>query len=702
MSKQLDLLIEIGTEELPPAMQGSLVQAFSDALFKGLSNNGLTVSQRKTYATPRRLALCFTDLLAQQADQLVQRKGPALTAAYDAKGNPTKAALGFARSCKVDIKDLSTQKTDKGEWLWYEATEPGVATADLLPELISAALKNLPMPRPMRWGAGSIEFIRPVHWALILFGQQYIKTDILGVKSGEFSYGHRFHAPQGFRVTRAADYLPSLRDAKVYADMDERRAIIETQLTEQAKALGGEITSNPALLDEVTALVEWPVAIVGAFDERFLQLPREVLISTMGVHQRFFPVENAQGQLLPYFITIANIESSQPEEVKKGNERVLLPRFIDAEFFWQQDKKHPLKSYANKLSKVVYQKDLGTLADKVIRIRKSAEYLAGVLGADSTLVKQAAELAKCDLMSNMVFEFTELQGVMGRHYATLDGVDAEVCIALEEQYLPKFSGDRLPQTQTGQILAIADRCDALLGYFAIGQKPTGMKDPYALRRSGLSLVRIIIESGLDLDIAEIFANAAKSFPPELKASSCVNEVTAFCMDRLRAYYQAGDQQALHNPQYFEAIYKVQTSKPLDFDQRLNALITFVHRPEAESLAAANKRINNILKKNAVAKNFKYKPALLIEKAEKNLDKQLSKLEAAVAKKIQRRDYAASLDMLAGLKLPIDEFFDTVLVMAEDEEIKSNRIALLQRVSSLFIGIADLSVMAIDASASNKP
>ncbi|MFN2309648.1 MAG: glycine--tRNA ligase subunit beta [Gammaproteobacteria bacterium] len=687
MSEARDLLIEIGTEELPPKALPRLSQAFADGVRAGLGQAGLGFGSVHVYAAPRRLALWIERLATAQPDRELVRRGPALTAAFDDEGNPTPGAQGFARSCGVSIEQLERLETDKGAWLVQRVMEHGRATAELIPEIVTHALHQLPIPKRMRWGAGTAEFVRPVHWVVLLFGDAVIDAEILGVKSGRETRGHRFHHPQAIYIGEPAAYAPLLEtEGRVMADFAARREAIRGQAIEAGVAAGGRALIDDALLDEVTALVEWPVAILGDFETRFLDVPSEALVSTMQHNQKYFPVVDAQGRLLPHFITIANIASRDPAQVKAGNERVVRPRLADAAFFWNQDRKQRLEARIDKLGTMVFQNRLGSLLDKQRRVALLAGHIARRIGGVPQLAERAALLAKCDLLTQMVFEFPELQGVMGRYYAQHDGEPAEVALALDEQYWPRFSGDRLPETATGQALAIADRLDTLLGIFAIGQPPSGDKDPFALRRAALGVLRILIECGHDLDLAQLLEDAATGFPEPLKAGDAVLDVLEFMLERLRAYYS----DAGIEPDVFEAVRALQLTRPVDFQARLRAVTAFRSLPEAASLAAANKRIGNILRKTEQRVPDTFDPARLVDTAELDLVRALAALRGEVEALFDRGAYAEGLCRLAALREPVDRFFDNVMVMAEDPALRGNRLALLQQIQALFLRAADLS------------
>ncbi|MFO1371358.1 MAG: glycine--tRNA ligase subunit beta [Candidatus Competibacteraceae bacterium] len=688
MSDCRDLLIEIGTEELPPKALFNLSLAFEQGIREGLEKAGLPSGNIRRFATPRRLAVLIKQLPVRQPDRQLERRGPALSAAFGPDGQPTKAAEGFARSCGVTVAELQRQETDKGVWLVHISAEPGAATADLIPGIVTTALADLPIPKRMRWGDRDDEFVRPVHWAILLFGDDVIPATILGVPTGRKTYGHRFHHPQPIHLTTPTAYAQQLAtEGKVIADFGERRDAVRAQVEAAAMALNGMAVIRPELLDEVTALVEWPVAVTGNFERRFLEVPAEALISTMQDNQRYFPVVDVQhGRLLPHFITTTNLESRDPSQVRAGNERVIRPRFSDAEFFWNQDRKQPLAARQEALKHVVFQQRLGTLADKSERVAALARLIADHGYGNPDWAERAARLAKCDLLTQMVQEFPELQGIMGRYYALHDHEAVDVAQAQEEQYLPRFAGDRLPTTATGRALAVADRLDTLIGIFAIGQAPSGAKDPFALRRAALGVLRILVESELDLDLQILLERAAAQFEATIRAENVVETVFEFMMDRLRGYYL--DQGM--RPDTFEAVLECRPPRPLDFDRRIRAVSAFRELPEAASLAAANKRIRNILKKVETVLPFEVQPELLREEAEQALAGCLVELSSEAVPLMESGLYGEALSRLARLREPVDAFFDRVLVMAEDPALRDNRIALLNELSSLFLRVADFS------------
>ncbi|MDX5333638.1 MAG: glycine--tRNA ligase subunit beta [Gammaproteobacteria bacterium] len=682
-----DLLIEIGTEELPPKALKSLSEAFGAGLMDGLAQAGIEPGGITLYAAPRRLAALIEGVAEKQDDQVIERRGPALQAAFDEEGVPTKAAEGFAASCGVEVSDLEKLETDKGAWLSYKLAQPGKAAAELVPAIVEKALAGLPIPKRMRWGAGEAEFVRPVHWVVLLFGDEVIDATILGVPAGRETRGHRFHHPEPLSIAEPKSYAPMLQtEGHVMPDFAARREAIYGQVQEAAHRLGGTAVIDEDLLDEVTALVEWPSAVSGGFEKTFLDVPQEALISTMQDNQKYFAVVDGQGALMPHFITISNIESRDPDKVREGNERVIRPRFADAAFFWTQDRKKPLADYAGNLKTIVFQKDLGTVWEKSQRVARLAGFIAQIIGADKGQAMRAAELAKCDLVTSMVYEFPELQGIMGRYYARHAGEPEAVANALDEQYMPRHAGDDLPAGDIGQVLSLAEKLDTLLGIFAIGQKPTGTKDPFALRRAALGVLRTIIEKGRDLDLEVLLNKAADGLADKVDAKQAVGETFDYILERLKAYYTdrgiAGD--------VIDAVMAQRPTRPLDFDQRVRAVEAFRQLPEAASLAAANKRIQNILKKVEGEPATTIDRGLLQEPAEAELADRLAALSEAVAPDFANGDYAAGLTKLAALREAVDRFFDEVMVMAEDEALRNNRIALLNTLGGLFLRTADLS------------
>jgi glycyl-tRNA synthetase beta chain len=685
-----DLLIEIGTEELPPKALKKLAEAFGAGIAEGLKSAELKSAGQTLYASPRRLAVLIKDLEAQQADKTVERRGPALTAAFDDEGNPTKAAQGFATSCGVSVDALDRLETDKGAWLAFRAQQPGQPTASLVPDIVRTALDKLPIPKRMRWGSLDAEFVRPVQWVVLLFGDEVIDAEILSVKAGRETRGHRFHAPGSLYLGEPAAYAPLLEtEGHVVADFADRREAVRAQVLEAGAKLGGQAVIDEALLEEVTAMVEWPKAISGNFEPGFLDVPAEALISTMKGNQKYFHVVDAKGKLMPHFITVANIDSQDPAQVRAGNERVIRPRLADAEFFWTQDRKRKLDSHMERLKTVTFQKELGTLHDKAERVATLAGFIAGAMGANPQWAERAAWLCKCDLMTEMVFEFPELQGIMGRYYAAHDGEPSDVALAMDEQYMPRHAGDELPASATGQALAIADKLDTLVGIFGIGQPPTGSKDPFALRRAALGLLRIIIERQLALDLEVLVAAAAKGLGDRLTAKHVESQVFDFIMDRLRAYYH----DAGVAPDVFDAVHAQRPTQPYDFDRRVRAVNHFQSLAAAESLAAANKRISNILRQaheKGIAVSDQVDDSKLAEAAEKTLAAQLAAMAKTVTPLFDQRDYEPALSELAGLREAVDAFFDDVMVMVDDVALRDNRLALLASLRNLFLRVADLS------------
>lgn len=685
MEDRQDLLFELGCEELPPKSLKKLSQSLLENILAGLQEAGLDHALAKAYASPRRLTVNIEAITAFQPDKTVEKRGPAVQAAFDAEGAPSKALLGFAASCGTSVEQLERLSTDKGEWLICRQTLKGQATANLLPDIIRKSLHNLPIAKRMRWGSGNTEFARPVHWVVLLFGRDIVPAEILGLHSGRISHGHRFHAPQGISIATPAGYEQCLyAQGKVITDFNQRMSIIRDAANQAAASVGGIAHIEDDLLEEIAALNEWPVPVIGSFDPRFLDLPMEVLITTMQSNQKYFPVKRDSGQLLPYFITFSNIESSNPEAIRHGNERVVLPRLADAEFFWNQDRKQPLAERVENLASIVFQKDLGTLADKTERVSRLASHIAAQLGADVALAQRAALLAKTDLLTNMVGEFANLQGTMGRYYALADGEPAEVAQALEEYYFPKQSGGPTPSGVTGQILAMAEKMDTLAGIFSVGQIPSGDRDPYALRRATLGLLRILIEHGIALDLACLLDLALAQFTHDFNRPETRQRLLDFIFDRLKGYclehgYSADE---------YEAVLAIHPTAPLDFMLRMHAVRTFRQLPAADSLSAANKRINNILKKTAQSLPTEIGP--LLEPAEKNLLAAAKAASTDISPLLDRQNYAQALSRLAHLKDSVDAFFDDVMVNTEDPALRNSRLALLSMLSNLFMKIADIS------------
>jgi len=685
--KVRNLLVEVGTEELPPKALNKLSDAFLSGIETGLKEAGVSFKKITAYAAPRRLAVMINDVAESQADRDIEKLGPNVKAAYDKDGNATKAAQGFARGCGVEVSELATTDTEKGERLVYRIEEKGKPTAELIPAIVDQSLAKLPIPKRMRWGDSSAEFVRPVHWIVMLFGKDVVDTEIMGIKTGRESRGHRFHHPEIINLQSPDDYIARLESpGYVMVDRNERLTCVKKQAEAAAKKLGGKALIDEDLLQEVTNLVEWPVAVSGDFDKEFLEVPAESLISSMQDHQKYFPVVDAKGKLLPHFITISNVESKDPSKVKDGNERVIRPRLGDAKFFWEQDNKKKLEDHIESLNKVVFQNKLGSVGDKSRRVASIAESIAKDLNENTEYAKRAGLLSKCDLMTEMVCEFSDLQGIMGRYYAINDGEPAEVADALDEQYMPRFAGDNLPKGKTGQIVSLADKLDTLLGIFAIGQKPTGEKDPFALRRAALGSLRILIECNLDLDLSTMLSYAAKAYADQVKGKEAIEDVINFMLERLKVYYTS---QGI-SVDVYDAVIALRPTRPLDFDKRIHAVNEFRKLDEAESLAAANKRIGNILKKVEGKLPSLVDINLLQEAAETSLNDLLQKMSELVNPKLDAGHYTEALQELAGMRDTIDAFFDQVMVMTDDESLKNNRIALLNQLHSLFIKAADLS------------
>jgi len=694
MSSADDFLVEIGTEELPPKALRSLMETFGEKLTAAVDGAELARGDVFTYASPRLLSICIRNLQRRQDDRDIEQKGPPIKIAFDDDNKPTPAAIAFAKKCGVAVSALGREKTEKGEWLSFSSVEPGQTAAELMPNLIEQALAALPIPRRMRWGDNDTEFVRPVHWVVMLHGGDSIRTRVMGVEAGDESRGHRFHSAGPVRIPSAAEYLDTLEsEGHVIADFARRRELVRTGVEAAAAAAGGQVVDGELLYDEVAALVEWPVPVLGSFDESFLLLPREVVISTLTGHHRYFPVADARGDLLPRFITVANIESEDPDQVRDGNERVIRPRLADAAFFWEADRKKTLASRQEALREVVYQRGLGSLFDKSRRVAKLAKHLARATGADKTTAQRAAELAKCDLLTGLVGEFPELQGTMGRYYALSDGESPELAAAIGEQYQPRFAGDDLPATPVGQALAVADKIDTLAGVFSIGKKPSGNRDPFGLRRAALGIVRILVECGLDIDLKELIGKAIALQPEsKLSADEISSGLYAFISDRLRRYFL--DRDAGLAIETFEAVMLRHPASLVDFDRRLAAVQTFLRLEQAASLAAANKRIANILRKAGDPEGLVVDKKLLQEDAEQALQNALDNVRRKVSPLLKTRAYAEVLNELADLRDPVDQFFDDVMVMAEDEAVRNNRLALLGELRALFLRVADISRLSV--------
>lgn len=691
-SESRDLLVEIGTEELPPTALRGLMEAFAGGLGEGLQGAGLAHATVRPYASPRRLAALVEAVPPGQPDEEVEMRGPPVTVAFDDDGNPTRAAQAFAEKCGVTVGELERVSTPKGEWLAHRSVRRGRTTAELLPELVQAALDRLPVPRRMRWGDGDAEFVRPVHWVVMLYGDEVVPGRLYGLDSGRHSRGHRVHAAgREIAIAEPGAYVETLREAgRVVVDFNERRDAISRAVGEAAAAAGGHPVSDAALMDEVAALNEWPVAVTGSFDPAFLELPREVLVSTLQKHQRYFPVEREDGALVASFIAVANLESREPEKVREGNERVVKPRLADAAFFWEADRRMPLAARRDDMQHVVYQRELGTLLAKSQRVAALAGHLARALDVAPEHAVRAAELARADLLTDMVGEFPDLQGIMGGHYARADGEPEAVAAAIGEQYLPRYAGDALPATDAGRVLALADRLDTLAGIFAIGRRPTGNRDPFGLRRGALGMLRIVIEGGLELDLKAAIAEALSLQPVDENEEQLrlAGEIYDFVMERLRAWY--AEREPSITPEMFQAVLAREPRSPLDFDARLRAVAAFARHASAESLSAANKRIANILRQARGDAGAAPDAALLKEAEEKTLFAALGEARAEVEPLLAGREYTEALDRLALLREPVDEFFDHVLVMDEDVAVRRNRLGLLGELRGLFLEVADIS------------
>lgn len=680
-----DFFVEIGTEELPPKALKTLATAFSDNIVEELAKQNLSHGEVSWYAAPRRLAVRVNQLALQQQDKVVEKRGPALAAAFDADGKPTKAAAAWAASNGITADQAERLETDKGAWLIHKALIKGESTASLLPAVISTALAKLPIAKPMRWGNSTAEFIRPVHTVTLLLGDDVVPATILGKESGRVSYGHRFHAPALVEIKNADSYLSTLEQSYVIADFAKRKAIIAENVAAQAKALNGVALMDDALLEEVASLVEWPVVLVGSFEERFLQVPAEPLISTMKDNQKYFPLVDNNGKLLNKFIFVANIESKDPSQIISGNEKVVRPRLSDAQFFFVTDAKTKLVDRLPALSTVLFQQKLGTLLEKSERIAKVAAFIAGKIGADVQHAERAGLLSKTDLMTNMVGEFPEVQGVMGMHYARLDGEPEAVAVALNEQYKPRFAGDSLPSQLEACAVAIADKMDSLVGIFGIGQAPKGDKDPFALRRAAIGALRIMVEKQLPLDLLELIEFSKTTFGDKLTQQSVSDEVLDFMLGRFRAWYEGEG----FGVDVIQAVLARRPTNPADFDRRVKAVAEFRKLDAALALAAANKRVANILAKVTEAIPQSINSALLSEEAEQALYKAIVAEQAYQA---TVSSYAEGLSHLAAMRDVVDQFFDKVMVNADDAAVRLNRQALLQQLRELFLRVADISVL----------
>ena len=683
-----NFLVEIGTEELPPKALKTLATSFADNVEAELNQAGLTFEKIEWFAAPRRLAVKVLNLATQQPSKEIEKRGPAVSAAFDAEGKPTKAAEGWARGCGITVEQAERIATDKGEWLVHRAKIEGQPTKNLLNDIVANALAKLPIPKPMRWADKTVQFIRPVHTVTMLLGDELIEGEILGVASARTIRGHRFLGEKEFEIQHADQYPQLLRDkGSVVADFNERKAEILAKSQAKATALGGVADIEESLLEEVTSLVEYPNVLAAKFEERFLAVPAEALVYTMKGDQKYFPIYDKDGKLLPHFIFVSNINPEDPTAIIEGNEKVVRPRLTDAEFFFKTDLKQKLVDRLPRLETVLFQQQLGTLKDKTDRIEQLAGEIAKQIGADEAKAKRAGLLSKCDLMTNMVFEFTDTQGVMGMHYARHDGEDEEVAVALNEQYMPRFAGDELPKSLVASAVALADKFDTLTGIFGIGQAPKGSADPFALRRAALGALRIIVEKNLPLDLDDLVKKSAALFGDKLTNQNVVADVVDFMLGRFRAWYQ--DEGIAVD--VIQAVLARRPTRPADFDARVRAVSHFRTLDSAEALAAANKRVSNILAK-ADAAIGEINLTACVEPAEKALAEAVLALRTEVQPLIAQGDYTAVLDKLANLRAPVDSFFDNVMVNAEDPALRQNRLAILNTLQGLFLQVADISVL----------
>lgn len=685
-----DFLAELGTEELPPKALPKLSRAFASGIETGLNELGLSFGDIDIFATPRRLAVRVTALSITQPDSTAEKVGPAVKAAFDKEGLPTKAASGFARSCGVEVSQLGKIEKDGVEKLFFSVTKSGAQTIDLLSSVVQKSLDKLPIPKRMRWGASRIEFVRPVHWCVLLFGETFIETEILGVRSGEVTYGHRFHHKDSLPITTPLDYEELLETKGfVIPDFNKRKEAIRNQVLEIAQQRNAVAVIDENLLDEVTGLVEYPVALSGEFDKEFLEVPPEALILAMKSHQKYFHLVDNNEKLLPYFVTVSNIMSTDPGQVIAGNEKVIRPRLADARFFYETDLKTPLTAKIEKLKTVVFQAQLGTVFEKSERVSRLAEYIAERLGGSSSDCKRAASLAKCDLLTNMVGEFPDLQGLMGYYYALEDGENTEVAAAIVEQYLPRYAGDSLPKSLTGNVVSLAEKIDTIAGLFAIKQPPTGSKDPFAIRRAALGVLRILVENRFELDLLDVLSFALKGFG-KLDIDSGTDQVIfEFMLERFRAWYQDKNIPI----EVFQSVRVLKPRSPLDFDNRISAVHHFCSLEQAAALASANKRVSNLIAKSGLEdENSKVDPTLFESETEKLLFTLIQDKELELTPLIEKCDYNSCLVSLSTLREPVDNFFTDVMVMSDIEAVKVNRIMLLRKLRELFLQVADVSLL----------
>jgi len=685
------LLVELGTEELPPKALKSLGLSFRDGILRGLTERKLEFGEVHWFATPRRLAVMVRDVQLQAPDETVEVLGPPVAAARDKAGDWSPAAIGFAKKQGVKPEQLQEFDSPKGPRLGLRSTVAGAGTSASLNEIIQGSIQQLPIPKRMRWGASRVEFVRPVHWVVAMLGSNSDHGEVLGLATGNTTRGHRFHSSGDITLNRPEDYPSALADAKVVASFEQRREMIREQVEVEASALKASAVIDDSLLDEVTGLVEWPVALTGSFEERFLEVPAEALVSSMKEHQKYFHLEDQHGKLRPNFITIANIESEDPIQVIAGNERVIRPRLSDAAFFFETDKKTSLEQRVAKLQSVVFQQKLGTLKDKTERVMAIAAELASRIDSDPVLAERAALLSKTDLLTEMVLEFSDMQGIAGYYYALHDGEDENVAVALSQQYWPKFAGDRLPENPTACALGLADRLDTLVGIFGIGQPPTGSKDPFALRRASLAVLRIMVELGLNLDLRDCLQLAAAQYPEGVIARDTPGKVFDYMIERFRAWYEEESIPA----EVFKSVSARNLSRPLDIQRRVHAVHAFTALPEAAALAAANKRVSNILEKLEPSHVFgEVSASLLVEPQEKELAIQLGALTKVAQGHLKEDQYTEALACLAGLRESVDAFFDGVMVNADDEALRANRLSLLKALRDLFLEVADISQLAV--------
>jgi len=683
-----DFLFELGCEELPPKALTNLASSLHQHLKSSFNSAELKFSSSEWFATPRRLSVQFNQLDSAQSDKNIEKLGPAVAAAFDADGNAKPAAMGFAKSNRVSVSDLSRKQTNKGERLAFIAKVKGERTSDLMQEFLQKAIAQLPVPKAMRWGNSNHQFSRPVHWLLAILGNETLKVELFDIKASNQTYGHRFHAPEAISINNASEYESKLLAAYVVARFADRKDRIRAQVEQLAQSSNATAVIDKHLLDEVTALVEWPVALLGKFEKEFLQVPSEALISSMAEHQKYFHLVDSKNNLLPNFITISNIESKNPQSVIDGNEKVIRPRLADAKFFYDSDCKNSLASYIKKLKKIVFQNKLGSLYDKSERIKNLSGSIAKALGFDQSLTNRAAELCKCDLMTDMVGEFSDLQGIMGRYYASKDNEPADVAAAMDEIYMPRFAGDQLPKTNTGLTLAIAERVDTLVGIFGIGQIPTGAKDPFALRRAALGVIRLIAENKIDLNLSVLIDWSIKSYSNIVLEDKTKTELLKFFAARTGAMYQDKG----YSSQIVKSVQALNITRPTDFVSRIEAVKSFNAQAESGDLTEANKRVKNILEKSGFDADKTLIDQNLFAQDEKLLFETINNVKGFVKEQTKKGEYTKALEKLASLKDPVNQFFDKVMINAEDVAIRNNRLALINELRGLFMGIADVSLL----------